>query len=222
MRDATLVFDLDGTLVDTAPDLIAATNHVLAGLGLPGVSEHQLRPLIGHGARFMVEHALGADAAKLTEEERKRLLDRFLDYYGQNLAVGSRPFEGTVAALDRFKAAGAKLAVCTNKNEKMSRTLLDALGMSRLFSAVAGRDTFAVFKPHPEHLLGTIRLAGGEASRAIMIGDSRVDIATAKAAGVPVVAVTFGYTDTPVRELSPDRIIDHYDELEPAILALLG
>ena len=94
--------------------------------------------------------------------------------------------------------------------------------MSRLFLAVAGRDTFAVFKPHPEHLLGTIRLAGGDASRAIMIGDSRVDIATAKAAGVPVVAVTFGYTDTPVRELSPDRVIDHYDELEPAILALLG
>jgi phosphoglycolate phosphatase len=127
-----------------------------------------------------------------------------------------------VAALDRFKAAGAKLAVCTNKNEKMSRALLDALGMTRLFLAVAGRDTFAMFKPHPEHLLGTIRLAGGDASRAIMIGDSRVDIATAKAAGVPVVAVTFGYTDTPVRELSPDRVIDHYDELEPAILALLG
>jgi phosphoglycolate phosphatase len=222
MRDATLVFDLDGTLVDTAPDLIAATNHVLAGIGLPGVSEHELRPLIGHGARFMVEHAMGSDAAKLTEDERKRLLDRFLDYYGSNIAVGSRPFEGTVAALERFKSAGAKLAVCTNKNERMSKVLLEALGMSRLFSAVAGRDTFAVFKPHPDHLLGTIRLAGGDRSRAIMVGDSRVDIETAKAAGVPVVAVSFGYTDKPVRELGPDKVIDHYDELERAIVALLG
>jgi phosphoglycolate phosphatase len=222
MRDATLVFDLDGTLVDTAPDLIAATNHVLAGIGLPGVSEHALRPLIGYGARFMVEHAMGPDAAKLSDDERKRLLDRFLDYYGANIAVGSRPFEGTVAALERFKGAGAKLAVCTNKNEKMSKVLLEALGMSRLFSAIAGRDTFAVFKPHPDHLLGAIRLAGGDRSRAIMVGDSRVDIETAKAAGVPVVAVSFGYTDKPVRELSPDRVIDHYDELEPAIVALLG
>jgi len=222
MRDATLVFDLDGTLVDTAPDLIAATNHVLAGIGLPGVSEHELRPLIGHGARFMVEHAMGPDAARLTDAERARLLDLFLDYYGRNIAVGSRPFEGTVAALDRFKAAGAKLAVCTNKNEKMSKVLLDALGMGQLFAAVAGRDTFAVFKPHPDHLLGTIRLAGGDATRAVMVGDSRIDIETAKAARVPVVAVSFGYTDKPVRELGPDRVIDHYDELEPAIVALLG
>ena len=222
MRDATLVFDLDGTLVDTAPDLVAATNHVLAGLGLPGISEHALRPLVGHGARFMVEHAIGPGAAKLSEEERKRLLDGFLDYYTRNIAVGSRPFEGTVPALERFRGAGAKLAVCTNKTERISRMLLEALGMSGLFSAVAGRDTFPVFKPHPDHLLGTIGLAGGDSARAVMVGDSRIDIATAKAAGVPVVAVTFGYTDIPVRELGPDKVIDHYDELEPAILALLG
>jgi phosphoglycolate phosphatase len=222
MRDATLIFDLDGTLVDTAPDLVAATNHVLAGLGLPGISEHALRPLVGHGARFMVEHAIGPGAAKLSEEERKRLLDRFLDYYTGNIAVGSRPFEGTVPALERFRGAGAKLAVCTNKTERISRMLLEALGMSGLFSAVAGRDTFPVFKPHPDHLLGAIELAGGDSARAVMVGDSRIDIATAKAAGVPVVAVTFGYTDIPVRELGPDKVIDHYDELEPAILALLS
>ena len=222
LRYTTIVFDLDGTLVDTAPDLVAATNHVLAGLGLPGISEHALRPLVGHGARFMVEHAIGPDAAKLSEEERKRLLDRFLDYYTRNIAVGSRPFEGTVPALERFRGAGAKLAVCTNKTERISRMLLEALGMSGLFSALAGRDTFPVFKPHPDHLLGTIELAGGDSARAVMVGDSRIDIATAKAAGVPVVAVTFGYTDIPVRELGPDKVIDHYDELEPAILALLG
>jgi phosphoglycolate phosphatase len=146
----------------------------------------------------------------------------FLDYYARNIAVGSRPFEGTVAALNRFKNAGARLAVCTNKAEAMSRRLLDALNLSPLFSAIAGRDTFPVYKPHPDHLLGTIRLAGGDNARAVMVGDSRIDIATAKAAAVPVVAVSFGYTDTPVRELGPDEVIDHYEELEPAVAALLA
>ena len=221
MRDATLVFDLDGTLVDTAPDLVAATNHVLAHIGLPGVSETSLRPWIGHGAKIMVERAVGPAGAKLSDAERRQLLERYFDYYGRNIAVGSRPFEGTVAALERFQGAGAKLAVCTNKVESMSKALLDALDLSRFFSAIAGRDTLEACKPHPDHLLGTIAMAGGDRARAVMIGDSRIDIATAKAAGVPVVAVSFGYTDTPVRELGPDAVIDHYRELEPALIALL-
>jgi len=221
MRDLTLVFDLDGTLVDTAPDLVAATNHVLEHMGLAPVCEKSLRPWIGHGAKYMVEHAIGDRAAQLTPAEHDRLLERYLEYYGANIAVGSQPFEGTIAALERFQAAGARLAVCTNKMEGMSRALLDALDMSRFFAAIAGRDTLPNFKPHPEHLLGTIRLAGGEPSRAVMIGDSRTDIATAKAAGVPVIAVSFGYTETPVHELEPDAVIDTYAELEPAIAALL-
>jgi phosphoglycolate phosphatase len=219
MQDLTLVFDLDGTLVDTAPDLVAATNHVLEHVGLPPIDDKSLRPFIGHGARVMIERATAT--AKLSEETRERLLERFLDYYGAHIAVASRPFEGAVDALTRFQAAGAKLAVCTNKREGMSRLLLDALDLSRFFAAVAGGDTLASRKPHPGHLLGTIRLAGGEASRAVMIGDSNVDIATAKAAGVPVVAVSFGYTDTPIRDFGPDAVIDHYRELEPAIAALL-
>jgi phosphoglycolate phosphatase len=221
MNDLTLVFDLDGTLVDTAPDLIAATNHVLEHMGLARVDARSLRPFIGHGARYMVEHAMGSAAAKLSDEEHEQLLERFLDYYGRNIAVGSRPFEGTVEALQSFQRQGAKLAVCTNKMEAMSRSLLEALGMNHYFAPIAGRDTLASFKPHPEHLLGTIRLAGGDPARAVMIGDSRVDIATARAANVPVIAVSFGYTDTPVAELKPDAIIDHYRELEPAIAALM-
>jgi phosphoglycolate phosphatase len=221
MRDLTLVFDLDGTLVDTAPDLVAATNHVLAHIGLPPVGEESLRPWIGHGAKHMVERAIGPAAQRLTQAERDALLERYFDYYGRHIAVASRPFEGAVAALERFRGAGARLAVCTNKMELMSKALLDALDLSRFFVAVAGRDTLQAAKPHPEHLLGTIRMAGGDAARAVMIGDSAIDVATAKAAGVPVVGVSFGYTDTPVRELKPDAVIDHYRELEAAVAALL-
>lgn len=218
MRDLTIVFDLDGTLVDTAPDLVAAANHVLEHVGLPPVDDQSLRPYIGYGARHMIERATAA--ASLDEAEHERLLQRFLDYYRANIAVGSRPFDGAVDALERFKAAGARLAVCTNKQEGMSRRLLDTLNLSRFFAAIAGRDTLPNFKPHPGHLLGTIELAGGDASRAVMIGDSKVDIATAKAARVPVIAVSFGYTDTPVQEFAPDAVIDHYRQLESAIAAL--
>jgi phosphoglycolate phosphatase len=221
MRDLTLVFDLDGTLVDTAPDLVAATNHVLEHIGLPPVAEESLRPWIGHGAKRMVERAIGPAAERLSQAEREALLERYFDYYGRHIAVASRPFEGAVAALERFHSAGARLAVCTNKMERMSKSLLDALNLSRFFVAVAGRDTLQAFKPHPEHLLGTIRMAGGDAARAVMVGDSAIDVATAKAAGVPVVGVSFGYTDTPVRELEADAVIDHYKELEAAVASLL-
>jgi phosphoglycolate phosphatase len=218
MQDLTLVFDLDGTLVDTAPDLVAATNHVLAHAGLPPIDAKSLRPYIGHGARYMIEKATAA--ASLSAAQHEAMLARFLDYYGAHIAVGSRPFAGAVAALEGFQAAGATLAVCTNKREEMSRKLLDALDLSRFFAAVAGGDTLQSRKPDPGHLLGTIELAGGDAARAVMIGDTNVDIATAKAASVPVVAVSFGYTETPVAAFDPDAVIDHFDELAEAIAAL--
>jgi len=221
MHDLTIVFDLDGTLVDTAPDLVAATNHVLQHMGRAPIEHERLRPWIGQGAMHMIERAIGDAGSNLTQEEHDRLLDRYLTFYGANIAVGSQPFEGVVPALERFKARGATLAVCTNKMEGMSKSLLDALELTQFFAAIAGRDTLATFKPHPEHLLGTIRMAGGNANRAIMIGDSQVDVATAKAAGVPVVAVSFGYTDIPASELGADAVIDHFNELEPAIAALL-
>ena len=221
MRDLTLVFDLDGTLVDTAPDLIASTNHVLDHLGLPPIDADSLRPWVGHGAKHMIEKAIGPAGENLTQAQRDALLERYLDYYGRNIAVGSRPFEGAVPALEKFQGAGARLAVCTNKNERMSKLLLDALDLSRYFAAVAGRDTLSAAKPHPEALLGTIRMAGGDPMRAIMIGDSGIDVATAKAAGVPVIGVSFGYTETPVHEFAPDAVIDHYRELERAIARLL-
>ena len=222
MRDTTLVFDLDGTLVDTAPDLILAVNHVLTSQGLELVPPERLQPEISFGGRHMIATGLRLRGVSFTETELDTLVDRFLEFYGHNIAVESRPFDGLVDVLEGCLSAGATLAVCTNKLEGMSRQLLDQLGLMRLFRALAGRDTFPICKPHPDHLLGAIRLAGGNPDRAVMVGDSEVDISTAKAARIPCIGVTFGYTHVPVAELGPDAVIDDYAELPAALSRVLS
>lgn len=217
MRDLTVVFDLDGTLVETAPDLIRATNHALSQCELEPVAPGEIRPFISFGARAMIRRGLEFHGHRVSDDRFEELFSVFIAYYAENIAVESHLFPGLADCLENLANAGATLAVCTNKQEELSRRLLGALGISGAFAAIAGRDTFPVCKPHPDHLLGTIRLAGGDERRAVMIGDSDVDIATAKAAGIPIVAVTFGYTDTPVASLAPDAVIDHYRDLEPAI-----
>ena len=221
MNNATLVFDLDGTLVDTAPDLIAAANHALADLSLPPLPAETLRSAIGFGARRMIEVGLKETGVTLDEPEIDRLLVRFLAYYEPNIARESRPFEGAVVALERFRAEGARLAVCTNKRAGLAEQLLAALGLRDLFAAVAGRDTFPTHKPDPGHLLGTLGLAGGDRTRAVMVGDSGIDIATARAASVPAIGCTFGYSDQPIRTYGPDAVIESYAELDIAIRSLL-
>lgn len=220
MHGWTLVFDLDGTLVDTAPDLAAATNHILERFDLPAVDEKEIRHFVGHGALAMIRGALAAHGRSVNEDNMADLFESFLAYYGANIAVKSRPYPGIIAQLDALSAQGARLAVCTNKIELHARMLLDALDMSRHFEALTGRDTLGACKPDPRHLTGTIDLAHGQIERAIMIGDSETDIATAKAALVPVVAVNFGYSVEPVTTFAPDIIISHFDEL-PAALANL-
>ena len=220
MRDWTLVFDLDGTLVDTAPDLAAATNHVLAQIGLAPVNEAEIRPFVGHGALVMIEQAAAAHGRHLQGQDLYNLFEVFLRYYERNIAVTSKPYDGVIAALEKLRRDGAKLAVCTNKIEAHAKALLADLDMTRLFSAITGRDTLAVFKPDPGHLTGTIALAAGTSAKAIMIGDSETDIRTAKAAHIPVVAVTFGYSVEPVASFAPDAIIAHYDELEGVLAEL--
>lgn len=222
MRNATIVFDLDGTLVDTAPDLIGATNHALASIGLAPVEGAALRPWISYGARRMVEEALAARGRILDSADVDRLHGIFLDYYERNIATESRPYAGAEAVLADLLEGGARLAICTNKREGLSLALLEALGLSARFAAVAGRDTFAVHKPHPDHLIGVIGLAGGEVSRAVMVGDSGVDVEAARNARVPVVGVTFGYTATPMSALGPDALISHYRELPAALARLLA
>ena len=218
-KDATIVFDLDGTLVDTAPDLTNALNDVLTGRGHAAVSAETIRTCVGHGARIMIEEALERAGAR---EDVDQMLAEFLLHYEANIANESRPFPGAVAALEALAAQGATLAVCTNKREHPSRRLLQALQIEGYFRALAGRDTFAVSKPDPGHLTGVIALAGGTPSRAIMVGDSDIDLRTAKAASVPAILVSFGYAASPLEGFAPEAVIDHFDELEARAASLLN
>lgn len=221
MRDATIVFDLDGTLVDTAPDLIDATNHALASLSLSPVPGQELRNWISYGARRMLVEALLLHGRKLPDAQIDQLLETFLAFYAVNLANRSRPYRGVLEALETLQQQGAKLAICTNKREELTLRLLDALSLTPKFAGIAGRDTFPVCKPDPEHLFGAIRLAAGKPQRAVMIGDSATDVATAKAAGIPVVAVSFGYSNIPAHELGANCVIDCHSELIAALHQLL-
>jgi phosphoglycolate phosphatase len=222
MPPLTIVFDLDGTLVDTAPDLADTLNVVLGREGLPPVPYAKARTMIGGGARRMIETALAFEKRTPPVAEVDRMFNDFIVHYAAHIADRSQPFPGLDTALDRLAAEGCIFAVCTNKLEGLSRLLLDTLGMSKRFAAICGQDTFGRHKPDPEILRRTIVQAGGSVARAIMVGDSAADIDTARAAGVPVVAVAFGYTETPVAQLGPDRVISHFTDLPQAISALAG
>jgi phosphoglycolate phosphatase len=207
-----LVFDLDGTLVDTAPDLLAATNHVLATLQRRPITLEEVRAFVGHGSRALITRGCEATGDPVDPQALDRLQAQFLAYYGANIAVHSRPFPGLSGFLDRCKAQGLALAVCTNKPEKLSLALLDALGMRGLFRAVVGPDTIGVAKPDPRPYEEAVRRSGHEVPRSLMVGDSETDIRTARNAGVPVIAVSFGYTPQHVSAFHPTHIINHYDE----------
>lgn len=221
MNGLTIVFDLDGTLVDSAPDLIHATNHTLGLVGLAPVPGELIRATVSHGARAMIAHGLALSGRQVAEPELDELLVRFLDYYRRNIAVESRPFPAAVEVLGRLKAEGSLLAVCTNKTEALARQLLGALEIDGLFQAIVGRDTLPVYKPDPGHLIGTVIMADGDLGKAVMVGDSEIDVRTAKTAGIPVVGVSFGYTPQPIGSFEPDAVIDHYDQLEDRIAGLV-
>jgi len=218
----TIVFDLDGTLVDTAPDLVATLNVVLSSEGLEPVAYADGRLMVGGGVRVMVERGIKANGRQLPAAEVDRLERNFIGYYAEHIAVHSRPFEGVEATLEQLTANGHCLAVCTNKLEGLSLRLLDALKLRPRFRAICGADTFGVSKPDPAILNRTIERAGGDKTRAIMIGDSLTDIATARAASIPVIAVDFGYTDVPVVELKPDRVVSAFSDLPEAISRMLS
>jgi len=217
----TIVFDLDGTLVDTAPDLINALNFILAREGLPPVPLHSARHMIGAGARRLIERGLELDGRSLGLDDVTRLTGDFIDYYAAHIADVSRPFEGLEDALDDLSARGCRFAVCTNKLEWLSKLLLDQLGLSSRFSAICGADTFGVSKPDPAILRQTIARAGGELSSSIMVGDAGPDIGVARRAGIPVICVEFGYTEVPIADLKPDRLIGHMSELPAAVESLI-
>ena len=222
MTAATIVFDLDGTLIDTAPDLVDTLNVVFGREGLPPVPYETARKLIGGGARMMIARGIEAEGRTVAPAELDRLFQDFLAYYSEHIADRSQPFPGLTDALDTMAANGWRFAVCTNKLEYLSVRLLKQLGLAQRFAAICGQDTFAVQKPDPEILRRTIAAAGGTLRNAIMIGDSLTDIRTARAAGIPVIAVDFGYTDRPVSELGPDRIISRFAELPSAVAELFA
>jgi phosphoglycolate phosphatase len=222
MAFLTVVFDLDGTLIDTAPDLIETLNVILRNERLPAVPYEDARLMIGGGAKKMLELGLKADGRDPSGPELDRMFKDFLNYYSEHIADRSRPFPGLEGALDVLAAKGCKFAVCTNKLESLSRQLLEALNMTSRFEFICGQDTFGSMKPDPEVLRQTIQKSSGDVSRAVMVGDSATDINTAKAANVPVVAVDFGYTEIPVTELGPDRIISDFSALPDAVFELMA
>ena len=218
----TLVFDLDGTLVETAPDLIGALNFVLDREGLAPVPLAKARNMIGAGARKLIERGLELEDRSVSVDELNRLTKDFVAYYAEHIADESRPFEGLEAALDELEGQGFRFAVCTNKLEWLSKLLLDKLDLSKRFAAICGADTFGVSKPDPVILQQTLARAGAQLAGAIMVGDAGPDIGVARRAGIPVIGVEFGYTDVPIAELKPDRLIGHFRELPAAVNSLIG
>lgn len=217
----TVVFDLDGTLVDTAPDLVNALNFVLEREGLAPVPLHSARKMIGAGARRMMERGLEQEGRAAAADEVTRLTADFIDHYAAHIADASRPFEGLEGALDDLGARGYRFAVCTNKLEWLSKRLLGQLGLSGRFAAICGADTFGVSKPDPAILRQTVARAGGQLSSAIMVGDAGPDIGVARRAGIPVIGVGFGYTEVPIADLKPDRLVDHMRDLPAAVESLM-
>ncbi|MFD2262582.1 phosphoglycolate phosphatase [Lacibacterium aquatile] len=219
---ATIAFDLDGTLVETAPDLIGAVNAVLIAEGLSPLAYDQSRPFISRGARWLLHWGLEMAGEQEAAARTSAIFNRFISHYSAHIADQSLPFPGVLDALKTLKAAGAKLVVCTNKPTDLSRSLLTELGMIGLFDGVVGIDAVTAAKPNAAHLIEAVEAVGGDLPHAIMIGDSDVDAAAARAAGTPLILVDFGYTEIPAAELAPDVLLHHFDELIAACVSLLN
>ena len=214
---AIVGFDLDGTLLDTLGDLAAAVNHTLALLERAPLAEAAVRPMIGRGARHMLEEGLRASGG-VPDGAVERLYPELLRFYEAHIAIHSRPFPGVVAALDRLDALGIRTAVVTNKVERLARLLLAELGFADRMATIIGGDTAGARKPSPAPIHAMVERCGG--GRAAFVGDSIYDVMAAKNAGVPSVAVSFGFLDRPATELGADHVIDHYDELVPLLARL--
>lgn len=215
------IFDLDGTLVDTAADLVSSLNHTIAAAGLAPVTYDDLTHLVGQGARVMIKRAFALRETELPETDIEPLYERFITHYRAEMPGESRPYPGIVNTLDALREAGITLAVCTNKTEILALPLLEKLGLTGYFAAITCGDTFSFRKPDARHILGTIEKAGGDIRSSIMVGDSINDILAAKNAAVPSIGVTFGYSDVPMVELEPDVVIDDFAELTPDLVGRL-
>ncbi len=221
LEGVTVVFDLDGTLVDTAPDLLRVLADVLAGEGLTPPPDPETRLMVGQGARAMIARAAVANGVTWPDAKLDVLTEAFVDHYATDIARLSRPFDGAVAALGALAEAGATLAVCTNKRTGLSVQLLETLGLADRFAAIVGADSVPARKPDPGHYLAAVSAAGGDRRRSVMVGDSIADISAAKAARAPSIAVRFGYCEEGVDTLGADIVIDHFDDLGGAVRRLI-
>ncbi|MEM6626905.1 MAG: phosphoglycolate phosphatase [Pseudomonadota bacterium] len=219
---ALIVFDLDGTLVDTAPDLHRALNHVLISEGLAPARLEDTRRHIGKGARALIDRSARQANTQFSKDKLNQLTETFIQVYAEDIAGHSRVFPGVEAALDDLSNAGARFAVCTNKRTNLSKQLLQAVGLADRFSAIVGADAVKHSKPHPDHYLETVANAGGNVKHSLMVGDSSADVGAARAAGAPVILVSFGYTDTAPTSLGADTVIDHFQELPGEVEARLA
>ena len=217
----TIAFDLDGTLVETAPDLIGTLNRMLAARDIPQMPVEAAQHLVGHGALALLRHGFQEAGAAWDEAEAPALLQIFLDDYLEHIADHSRPYDGVVDALDRLAERGALLCVATNKRTDLSVALIEALGLTRHFALVCGPDLVSARKPDGAHIREAVQKAGGDPARTIMVGDGAPDVQAAKSAGVPCIVVTFGYTPIPAAELGGDVLIDSFEDIEEAIDGLL-
>ncbi len=215
----TIVFDLDGTLVDSAPDLAGSLDGLMREMGLEAIGVSATRKLIGHGIPNLVRSALAARGVEWQEEQGESAIRRFTELYSQRLSRDTRPYPHVEPTLSFLAGQGWRLAVCTNKIERYARAILRDLGLAHFFPVIAGPDTYGVGKPDPRHLLETAREAGG-GDLIIFVGDSEVDIATAKAAGVPVIALSYGYAKTPLAALQPDVLIDRFAGIPEAVAGI--
>lgn len=220
LHGAAIAFDLDGTLVDTAPDLLRALDAVMDLEGLPRPPADALRGMVGHGARVLIERAAAREGVTFAPDRLDRATSAFIEIYRADIASASAPFPGVENALKRLRTVGARLAVCTNKRTDLSIELLQALGMADQFAAIVGADSVPARKPHPDHFRAAVAAVGGDVARAVMVGDSAADVQSAQAAGAPCVVVRFGYAGVDPAALGADALIDHYDELDAALLRL--
>ena len=222
MRGA--IFDLDGTLADTAADLLGAANAVLVPNGFPALEYSRDRQFAGRGGRSMILRALSLlpdpPGVVASEEIVRALYPGLLAAYETRIAEETQLYDGVHACLDTLEAAGWRLGVCTNKPEHLAHLLLRALGVFDRFGAVLGADSLTVRKPDPEHLNETARRIGAQPRLSVMLGDTRNDLETARAAGVPCVLTEFGFSAEPLAELGPDAVVTHFDEVAEVLEGL--
>ncbi|MEM1104867.1 MAG: HAD-IA family hydrolase [Pseudomonadota bacterium] len=218
----TIVFDLDGTLVNTAPDLIGALNAVVGPMGVPTIHLADVDTLIGRGAKAMIEAALLRAPHIEAEPDMDRLFEAFVAHYRANIAVRSHLYEGVVPALQALSDLGAKLCVCTNKTQALSEQLLGEMGLAQHFQAVIGADSVAQRKPDAGHVRAAISAAGGQVSKSVFVGDSRTDESAARNAGLPFIFVPFGYEAAPADEIKKAGVLHNYSGLLGLVVSVLS